>query len=228
MAATTPEGLGTECTTNYRLGEEYRAAVLEMESCDQTYTPAQVERWKELGLTQPKWIKQIDWAIGAMLNPRQLMICKCSALMMGPAEVSELTGMSPAYISRVTASEAGRLEIASIQDKFLSNTKKMLDDILPLAIKTAFHVMLDPKTKPQVKADAAFRFMDRVMGRPVQQIEMNDNLIRQVYEKLDANKVVDIATKRIENAVIVAEATQETETQTPELDPVDSWVKENL
>lgn len=226
MPRQTPEGLGTERTTHYQIGELQREAILEMESCKQSYTPSQVERWKELGLTQPEWIKNVDWQIGESLNPKQMMICKCAALMMKTAEISELTGVSDAYISKIISSEAGRIEIGTMQDKFLSNTKKMLDDILPLAIKTALQVMLDPKTKPQVKADAAFRFMDRVMGRPVQQIEMNDNLIRQVYEKLDANKVVDIATKRIENAVIVEETVVAAD-ETP-LDPVDLWVKENL
>lgn len=222
-----PEGLGTERTTPYQIGEQQRAAILEMESCKDSYTPSQIERWKELGLTQPEWIKDSDWAIGADLNPKQLMICKCAALMMRPADISELTGASESYISKIICSEAGRLQIGGIQDRFFSNTKKLLEDVLPLAIKTALQVMLDPKTKPQVKADAAFRFMDRVMGRPVQQVELNDSKLRGVYELLDGMKdnVIDLTTKRIENAVIV---TDPTITEEKELDPSDAWVKENL
>jgi hypothetical protein len=98
----------------------------------------------------------------------------------------------------------------------------MLDTILPVAIKVALQVMLDPNTKAQTRADAAFRFMDRVMGRPTQHVELNDNLIRQVYEKLDSHNVIDIAEKRIENAISVVPETEK------ELDPTDLWVKENL
>lgn len=227
MAQQQPEGLGTERTTPYQIGEQQRAAILEMESCKQSYTAAQVDRWKELGLTQPEWIKDADWQIGADLNPRQLMICKCAALMMKPADISELTGTSESYISKIICSEAGRQQIGSIQDKFFSNTKKLLEDVLPLAIKTALQVMLDPKTKPQVKADAAFRFMDRVMGRPVQQVELNDSKLRGVYELLDGmrDNVVDLTSKRIENAVIVEEPVMVIE---KELDPAEAWVKENL
>jgi hypothetical protein len=215
-------------TNAYQRDQNKQDAVLEMETCGQKCTPEQIERWKELGLKQPGWISDTDWKMGDNLNPRQMMVCKCSALMMKNAEISELTGMSEGYISAVINSAAGKFEIEEIQNKFLFNTKKMLDDILPLAIKTAFQVMLDPKSKPQVKADAAFRFMDRVMGRPVQQVEINDNLIRQVYEKLDSQKVIDIASKRIENAIIVAGSEEVQETEKQELDPVDSWVKENL
>jgi len=210
------------------LKKKQDAAALKMETVGKDFTPEMVESWKEIGLSRPEWIPLTDWEMGEDLTPKQTMICKCTALMMTRQQVSELTGASESYIDNVINSRVGKAEIESVQDKFLSNTKKMLDDILPLAIKTAFQVMLDPKTKPQVKADAAFRFMDRVMGRPTQQVEVSTNLIRQVYEKLDAteaNKVVDITIKRIENAAI---ETKPEEVVSEPADPVDAWVKENL
>lgn len=222
------EGLSKRKESEFLRQEERTAALLEMENAKGKYTSEQIERWKSAGLSKPEWIPHMDWQIAGTLSPKQLMICKCAALLMKTAEIAELTGANTGYISSVVKSEAGQAEIDQIQNKFFSDTKKLLDPILPLAIKTAFQIMLDPDTKPQVRADAAFRFMDRVMGRPVQQVEINDNLIRQVYEKLDENKVIDIAAKRIENAVIVAEASKETEAPTEELDPVDSWLKENL
>lgn len=229
MGRKTPTDLPGKSTNSYQLKEKQMDALLEVENCGGKYTLEQLERWKELGLTQPEFISNSDWAKGADLTPRQIMICKCSALMMRNPEIAELVGMSETYVSSVLTSLAGKSEIEKIQEKFLSNTKKMLDDVLPLAIKTAFQVMLDPKTKPQTKADAAFRFMDRVMGRPTQHIEMNDNLIRQVYEKLDEKNVIDIASKRIENALMVTESVDSTDpTEEKELDPVDAWIKENL
>jgi hypothetical protein len=64
------------------------------------------------------------------------------------------------------------------------------------------------------------------MGKPTQKVELETNLIRQVYEKLDANKVVDIAMKRVESVVL--EGPKEEQAEPEKLDPVDSWVKENL
>lgn len=215
--------------SEYRLRQLQQAAALEMDACSvkKQFTPEKIREWKELGLTQPEWISDTDWKMEDTLNPRQMIICKSAALLMSNEEIAEISGMSPGYVSQVVNSQVGKKEISTIQDKFFTNLQKMIEDITPIAIKTAFTLMLDEKTKPQTRVDAAFRFMDRFMGRPSQKIEVETNLIRQVFEKLDSQNIIDIASKRIENLVPVTEAQALTEIK-EELDPVDSWVRENL
>jgi hypothetical protein len=211
----------------YRYKQLQQAALLEMEACSvkKQFTPEKISEWKDLGLTCPEWIPLRDWQMDDTLTPRQLMICKAASLLMTNKEVAEFVGVSSEYVGWVINTQLGHQEVSKNQDKMFHHLEKTLQEITPIAVKTAFKLMLDENTKPQTRIDAAFRFMDRTLGKPTQKLEVETNLIRQVYEKLDANKVVDIAMKRVEAVAIESQVEKEPE---KELDPIDSWVKENL
>lgn len=194
------------------------------------YTREQIKEWKILGIPKPDFVKELDWKTESLSNLQQT-ICYMSACVLDANQIATMTGSSPKYISNVINSKAGKDEIRNIQEKLWGDKfTQIINKIVPLAVQTALTVMMDPKTKAQTKVDAAFRFMDRAMGKPVQQIDVKDNLIRSVYEKLDQQRAIEVGA--IAATVISDETSEEeqviVEEKKKDIDPIDSWVEENL
>lgn len=217
--------------TSYAHAQDQIDAQVEIETKPGEYDLEKIKKWQRLGIPRPEWIPHLEWdAVRNDLKPIQGVICHLAALAMSEDDIAQITGTSPEFVKSSTKTLVGKAEIQRIQDQVWGDDfKKIIKAIIPMAIQTAFQAMVDPKTKTQTKVDAAFKFMDRAMGKPTQQIEINDNLIRSVFEKLDeqAGKVIDI-TQATEIALTETQATDTVIKDDHDLDAVDSWVKENL
>lgn len=198
-----------------------------------TYTIDKIKEWKRAGIAKPTYISDIDWfACESGLTPKHKTLCKLKSAGMEDKAIAEFTGYSIHTIQHVLSSKIAIAETEkSLDDLWGKKIKQAIDDVIPMAVQTVFQIMMDPASKASVRADVAFKLMERTMGKPVQHIEMKDNLLRSVFEKLDAQsgKVIEMfkeETKIIEDAQVVESS--EKSQETAKADPIDAWAKENI
>lgn len=220
--------------SNWKHQDMLQDAILDIETHPGHYTDEKVKHWKSIGLNQPEFVPDHIWRTADEdLKPIQGVICHLAAIGMPTADISHVTGKSQQFITMTLDQIPAKEEVQRVQDLVWGeNFKKVLQKIVPIAVQTALGVMVDPKTKGQTKVDAAFKFIHQAMGKPTQEIKVQDDLLRRVYEELDAKNVVDLNLKKAESQVradeIIEVVKQKTPPEVGPTDPIDAWVKENL
>ena len=120
---------------------------------------------------------------------RVRLICYLKAIGMRNKDIASSVGCSPAEVGRILKSESAQAEIERIQHEiFVSQPAKMFESILPQAVRIAVNAMMSRKTKASVRVDAAFKFMDRALGKPTQTVEHNTNLVRELITKISQSE----------------------------------------
>jgi len=219
-----------------------RKARIEIEEAAITgeYTIEQLKRWRTAGQSCPEFVSRADWNhTEEALKPLEGIIVHLGAMAMEPVHIAATVGKSTVYVNQVLNSRVGQFEIRRIQDEIWGmDFKKLIHKLVPLAIQTAVQAMLDPKTKASTRVEAAFKFMDRAMGKPIQQVQLENNLLRSMYEKLDkmgnSEEPKDVAVNEMQTGedVLLPEPeppgqSVKTTIQTTK-DDVDAWIEENL
>lgn len=126
-------------------------------------------------------------AARAQVTHRAKVICYLKAIGFKNKDISTTLGCPMSEVYRVIKSESAIAEIDRIQQEiFVHEPAKMFETILPQAVKIAVNAMMSRKTKTSVRVDAAFKFMDRALGKPTQHIEHEHNLVKELITKLDA------------------------------------------
>lgn len=144
---------------------------------------------RRLGSKRPDYIPHSEWfQLPDDLGPVEKVACYMAAYGMPNSEIAAQIGRSTDWVSDTLKTRAGKTRVDQLQEKLWGqNPKKWIEEkIVPLAIQTALDIMQDKTVKPQTRAEAAFRFLDRGMGRPKQEIEVHQTSIRIMIEKLDA------------------------------------------
>lgn len=210
------------------LEKKREEAQKEIEGWQGDYTPDDVNRWKSLGIQMPEFVSSSDWKVSGPLTANQRLVCHLAAIHLENKAIVRTTHLEEGYVSKIINSKIGAMTIDQIQSQLFSEDyKKSINKVMPLAIKQATKDMMDPNNKGSTRVDAAFKFMDRVLGKPVQQIEMKDTTIRGVYEYLD--KMAKGEAIEVQSEVLTEDKTPVTvEEDRKEKDPVDEWVEGNL
>lgn len=126
-------------------------------------------------------------ALKAKVNHRAKVICYLKAIGFKNKDIASSLNCPINEVYRVLKSESALAEIDRIQQEiFVTEPAKMFETILPQAVKIAVNAMMSRKTKTSVRVDAAFKFMDRALGKPTQHIEHEHNLVKELITKLDA------------------------------------------
>ncbi len=124
-----------------------------------------------------------------MLSNRRQAIATMKAIGCDNKEIATELGIKNAKtVGIALSSKSMKQEIVRIQNKIFQEPQELLQKTLPLALKVAYKLMMDPKTKEAVRMDAAFKFMDRVLGKPKQQVEHTGNLLQQVLQQMNDQK----------------------------------------
>jgi hypothetical protein len=227
--------LRKETVSEAKIRQDRLKALQEIEdNKDGKYVPEQVLRWKTLGLQRPEFVTLADWRnCDEELNPLKRFVCHCTAVLMKPADIAKMTGCSVAFVNQVIKSQVGQAEVARIQDEVYSGKfTKVYEQIVPMAIQTAMEAMLDKNVKASTRVEAAFRFMDRALGKPKQAIEVEDNVARGILERLDqmakerSVKTVDIDRDTME--ALTAGGASNTIENKSQPDEIDEWIEGNL
>lgn len=118
---------------------------------------------------------------------RRRVICYLKAIGFKNKDIRLTLGCSLAEIYKVLKSDSAQEEIERIQREiFVTEPAKMFEAILPEAVKVAVNAMMSKKVNPSIRVDAAFKFMDRALGKPSQHVEHQHNLVKELITKLDA------------------------------------------
>ena len=117
---------------------------------------------------------------------RAKLICYLKAIGFKNKDIAASIGGSISEVLRVLKSKSAQQEIDRIQQEiFVTEPAKMFESILPQAVRIAVNAMMSRKTKTSVRVDAAFKFMDRALGKPNQQVEVSHNLLKDLIQKMD-------------------------------------------
>jgi len=114
--------------------------------------------------------------------------------------------------------------------------------IAPVAARVAEDIMLDGGARQSLKADIAFKFLDRALGKPKQQIEHTGSVLREMLEilqKEENKKTIDVTPeeKDMVEAELVSPSTASTKEEKDSEDAsmssesssdMQKWVEDNL
>src|ERR1035437_261943 len=157
---------------------------------------------------------------------RMAAMIHMAVLGWSPKEIALQLKITPTRVSAVLNSKSAKEQIyKGQQELFVKDPQKMFLNILPEAVNTARKIMKSKTTTASVRTDAAFKFMDRALGKPVQEIKHEGNAIRELFAALDKrNRGEEEVT--IKKDAIDAEF-KEIKSDVGK-DPLDSWLDENL
>lgn len=129
-------------------------------------------------------------ALKARDKHRAKLICYLKAIGFKNKDIAAAINGNLQEVYRVLKSESAQDEIERVQNEiFVAEPAKMFESILPQAVRIAVNAMMSRKTKASVRVDAAFKFMDRALGKPTQTVEHNTNLVKELITKINQNEV---------------------------------------
>lgn len=148
------------------------------------------EAKKETEIVAYKGTPGLPTALKTRDKHRAKLICYLKAIGFKNKDISSAIGGTLDEVSRVLKSHSAQEEIDRVQQEiFVAEPAKMFETILPQAVKIAVNAMMSRKTKASVRVDAAFKFMDRALGKPTQTVEHSSNLIKDLITKINQNEV---------------------------------------
>lgn len=122
-------------------------------------------------------------------------------------------------VTKILSSEQMKKEVLRMQDElYRHDYQKIFQRILPVAVNTAFKVMTSKKTKENVRVEAAFKFMDRALGKPKETVENKTTLVSEVMEV--------IAKKAQEQKPIDAEFAPVEKSESVQDDPLEAFLRD--
>jgi DNA-binding transcriptional MerR regulator len=144
-----------------------------------------IEEVKPREIVAYKGTPGLPTAFKARDKHRARLICYLKAIGFKNKDIAAAISGTTAEVARVLKSESAQAEIERVQQEiFVAEPAKMFESILPSAVRIAVNAMMSRKTKTSVRVDAAFKFMDRALGKPTQTIEHNTNLVRELITKI--------------------------------------------
>lgn len=135
--------------------------------------------------------------VGTPINPvkekyRHRVICYLKAIGFKNRDIQRTLNCSLGEIYKVIRSQSGQDEIERVQREiFVSEPAKMFEAILPEAVKVAVNAMMSKKVNTSIRVDAAFKFMDRALGKPSQTVEHKGNLVKELITKISNEGLED-------------------------------------
>lgn len=141
-----------------------------------------------------KGTPRIPTGLKARDKHRAKLICYLKAIGFKNKDIAASINGSLAEVYRVLKSHSAQDEIERIQQEIFSrDPAKMFEAILPQAVRIAVSAMTSRKTKASVRVDAAFKFMDRALGKPTQPVEHSHNLVKELITKISEEQTKEPA-----------------------------------
>lgn len=140
---------------------------------------------KETEISHYKGTPHMPTQYKARDKHRAKVICYLKAIGFKNKDIAAAIGGTSAEVTRVLKSQSAQEEIERLQSEiFVAEPAKIFESILPQAVRIAVNAMMSRKTKSSVRVDAAFKFMDRALGKPTQTVEHKTNLVRELIMKV--------------------------------------------
>jgi hypothetical protein len=161
-----------------------------------------------------------------LLN-RTRAIVYLAALGLSPKQIAEQLTINVTRVRPLFKSKSFQAEVLRAQQQiFLTDPKAAFMKILPEAVNTARKIMKSKKEKGSTRANVAFGFMDRALGKAQQTINHETSSVRELIDLIQRGgkpALVDIETTAVHPGGVQPQAEE-----TKERDPIDLWAEENL
>ena len=191
---------------------------------------------------RPPGVEPEEFRTAKKTTHKEHLIAYLAAAGMSNTEIAKQTDIAPQTISVYLRSDRMQQMIKEkAYEMFGKGAAERFMRILPKAIETAESVMIDATQKGSVRAEVAFKFMDRAMGKPKQQVEHSVSNVRTLIEKLDElsikgvepQKTIATTASSVDNIIDVEPESLPKEESKQDPDPVvkdeiDSWIDKNL
>lgn len=118
-------------------------------------------------------------------NRLQLMV-QMAALGMGPNAIAKRLRMTKQKTSNLMQSTSFQEAVSTVQNEIRKDSTKIFKTLVLDSIQTGYKVMTDPKEKGSVRAEVAFKFMDRALGKPTQEIKHEGGMLRELIQMMDS------------------------------------------
>lgn len=120
------------------------------------------------------------------MTPQDRHIAYLLVMGLRPKQIAEELQISTTKVNELLKDVGFRGEVERLREHYFGEDMELLfKHILPKAVRTAEEIMDDVEQKAHIRLDAAFRFMDRSLGKPKQQLEVNGSLISSLFKRLD-------------------------------------------
>lgn len=149
----------------------------------------------------------------AKLSHRHLYIAQLAALGKSNKQIAQHVGMSESRLSIVLSSDLMVEEITRLREELFDKltVDQNISRITKKAVEIAEDAMTSEQTPTKLRTDIAFKFMDRSLGRPKQQIEVSGGAFKEMldfFDQLDEKK-----RSRIEEDIIEISSRSENENE---------------
>lgn len=153
------------------------------------YSRDEIEEMKLLGVPKPDDVAWGDWVGPKTINHRRNYLVHLAAAGLTNKEICEEMGMSESRVSILLRNSDIKKAVRVKQDELWGDSsQRRFKQILNKAITAAEGILDEPTTKDSLKADIAFRFMDRALGKPKQEVAVEGNLLADFIHRLDQQK----------------------------------------
>jgi hypothetical protein len=165
-----------------------------------TYTQEQLQEMKALGLPKPDDVTWGDW-----MGPKKESYVHEALIYMAASganqkQIATDLGYTQSRISIILSKPDIRKKIRAIQEQLWGdNAEKRFKHLLPRAIDVAENILEDQTAKQNLKADVAFKLMDRALGKPQQSVSVEGNLLADLIHRLDQQETRDVSQTALQS-----------------------------
>lgn len=162
------------------------------------YSDEQIQEMKALGIPKPE---EVSW--GTWVGPKKESHVHEALIYMAASGANQKTiaedlGFTQSRISIILSKPEIKQKVRKVQELLWGeNAEKRFNNLLPKAIDVAQHIIEDANEKTSLKADVAFKLMDRALGRPQQSVNVEGNLLGDLIARLDEQSSRDITNPEL-------------------------------
>lgn len=170
------------------------------------------------------------------LTPRHRELARLAFLGKSQAEIAKTLKFSTAWTSRLLSSPRIIAEIDRLHDRaFDTSIGDRLKDLSSHAMDVIYSTLMsnDPHIKPSLRAETARWVVEKLSGKPRQEIETKDGnltdfmtLLKQMKE--DQQNQLPVATDDARNDGSSLSTSSYIDVSPKEKDPLEIWIDENL
>jgi len=164
------------------------------------YTQEQLDEMRALGLPKPPEVSWPSW-----MGPKNesslheaLMYAKASGATN--KAIAQQFNYTESRISIIMNKPEIKKKIRALQEKYWGgNIEARFQNLLPKAVEVAANIINSKTEKTSLKADVAFKLMDRALGKPQQSIAVEGNLLADLIHRLDQQEARDVTNPEIQS-----------------------------
>ena len=150
------------------------------------YSPEVIKEMKMLGMEKPPEVSWGDWVGPEDLNHRHDLLIYMAASGATNKQIAEDLGFTQGRVSIILSKPEVKQKIRQLQEgSGRKDIDRRFQQILPEAVEDAYEIMKDKQEKSSLRANVAFQFMDRALGKPQQNVNVEGNLLNELLVKLD-------------------------------------------